>query len=51
MNLVIIAPCYYGHIKQMSKTKEMKDIDRHIVQKDMSDYDKYLKAQNERKKW
>ena len=29
----------------------MQDLDRFIVQKDMSDYDKYLKAQNERKKW
>lgn len=29
----------------------MKDLDRFIVQKDMTDYEKYLKAQNERKKW
>jgi hypothetical protein len=29
----------------------MADIDKFIVQKDKGDYDKYLKAQNERKKW
>lgn len=41
----------YNTQKKEEQTKEMKDIDRHIVQKDMSDYDRYLKAQNERKKW
>lgn len=29
----------------------MKDIDKFLVQKDISDYDKYLKAQQDRKKW
>lgn len=29
----------------------MRDIDKYIVQKDMTDYDMYLKAQRERKEW
>lgn len=29
----------------------MKDIDRYIVQKDSADYQKYLKAQQDRKAW
>jgi hypothetical protein len=29
----------------------MKDIDKYIVEKDISDYDKHLRAQSERKKW
>ena len=29
----------------------MKDIDKYIVEKDISDYDKYLRAQSVRKKW
>ena len=41
----------YNTQRKDEQTKEMKDIDRFIVQKDMTDYDKYLKAQNERKKW
>ena len=29
----------------------MKEIDKYIVEKDISDYEKYLKAQRERKMW
>lgn len=29
----------------------MKDIDKYIVEKDITDYEKYLKAQRERKQW
>lgn len=29
----------------------MKEIDKYIVEKDISDYEKYLKAQKERKMW
>lgn len=41
----------YNSQKRDENTKELKDIDKFIVQKDITDYDKYLKAQNERKKW
>ena len=31
--------------------QEQRDIDKYIINKDMSDYDQYLKAQQERKNW
>lgn len=41
----------YNNNQKEQQTKEMKDIDKYIVEKDISDYDKYLRAQSERKKW